>query len=96
MAKLDLSIFDLSPIPMWLQDFSGVRRIFDEWTAQGITDIKQYLLEDPNRFRPCLATIETVHINQSTRDESLKRANQKMYKKKTKYYHEKLNQAKFN
>ena len=44
---------------------------------QGVTDIKQYLLEDPNRFRPCLATIETVHINQSTRDESLKRANQK-------------------
>ena len=44
---------------------------------QGVTDIKQYLLEDPNRFRPRLATIETVHINQSTRDESLKRANQK-------------------
>ncbi len=66
MAKLDLSIFDLSPIPMWLQDFSGIRRIFDAWTAEGITDIKQYLLEDPNRFRPCLASIETVHINQST------------------------------
>ena len=63
---------------------------------QGVTDIKQYLLEDPKRFRPRLATIETVHINQSTRDESLKRANQKMYKKKTKYYQEKLNQAKFN
>ena len=60
---------------------------------QGVTDIKQYLLEDPNRFRPRLATIETVHINQSTPDESLKRANQKMHKKKTKYYQEKLNQA---
>ena len=65
MAKLDLSIFDLSPIPMWLQDFSGIRKIFDEWTAQGITDIEQYLLEDPNRFRPCLASIETVHVNKS-------------------------------
>ena len=89
MATLDLSIFALSPIPLQLQYFSGVRRIFDEWTVQGVTDIKQYLLEDPNRFRPCLATIETVHINQSTRDESQKRANQKMYKKRTEYYQKK-------
>ena len=44
---------------------------------QGVTDFKQYLLEDQNRFRPRLATIETIHINQSRRDESLKRANQK-------------------
>lgn len=68
MEEVDLSIFDLSPIPMWLQDFSGIRNFFAEWTAQGIIDIEQYLLEDPNRFRECLASIRTLHINKSSLD----------------------------
>ncbi len=51
MEQMDLTIFDLSPIAMWLQDFSGIKKIFDEWTAQGIPDIKQHLLEDTNRFK---------------------------------------------
>ena len=65
MAKLDLSIFDLSPIAMWIQDFSGVKQIFEQWKAEGIQNIKEYLLEDPERLQPCLATIRTIHINNS-------------------------------
>ncbi len=65
MDKLELSIFDLSPIAMWIQDFSGVKTIFEQWQAQGIQDIRQYLLEDPERLHPCLATIKTIHVNQS-------------------------------
>lgn len=66
MEQMDLTIFDLSPIAMWLQDFSGIKKIFDEWTAQGISNIKQHLLEDTNRLKPCLAAIRTIHINKST------------------------------
>lgn len=66
MEQLDLRIFDLSPIPMWIQDYSGVKKIFEQWTAQGIVDIRSYLLEYPNRMLPCLATIKTLSINQST------------------------------
>ena len=66
MEQMDLTIFDLSPIAMWLQDFSGIKKIFDQWTAQGIPDIKQHLLEDTSRLKPCLAAIRTIHINQST------------------------------
>lgn len=66
MESLDLRIFDLSPMPMWIQDYSGVKKIFDQWKADGITDIRQYLLEQPNRLFPALATIKTLVVNQST------------------------------
>ncbi|KAF1027827.1 MAG: hypothetical protein GAK29_00468 [Acinetobacter bereziniae] len=66
MEQMDLTIFNLSPIAMWLQDFSGIKKIFDAWTTQGISDIQHYLLEDPNRLIPCLAAIKTLDVNQST------------------------------
>lgn len=66
MEQLDLRIFDLSPIPMWIQDYSGVKKIFDQWNKDGIKDIKSYVLESPSRLFPCLATIQTTRINRST------------------------------
>lgn len=66
MDELDLRIFDLSPIPMWIQDYSGVKKVFEQWQAEGITNIRAYLMEQPNRMLPCLATIQTLRINQST------------------------------
>lgn len=65
MELLDLKVFHLSPIAMWIQDFSGVKQIFEQWKAEGIQNIKEYLLEDPERLQPCLATIRTIHINNS-------------------------------
>lgn len=66
MEQLDLAIFDLSPIAMWIQDYSGVKKIFESWQAEGIANIREYLIEDPSRLMPCLATIKTTRINQST------------------------------
>lgn len=66
MENLNLSIFERSPIPMWIQDYSGTKKIFERWTQQGVSDIRSYLIEDPNRLRECLATIRTIRINQST------------------------------
>lgn len=66
MEQLDLAIFDLSPIAMWIQDYSGVKKIFESWQAQGISNIREYLIENPSRLMPCLATIKTIRINQST------------------------------
>ncbi|NHB58178.1 GGDEF domain-containing protein [Acinetobacter sp. 194] len=66
MENLDFRIFDLSPIPMWIQDYSGVKKIFDQWHLDGIEDIKAYILEQPSRLLPCLATIQTTRINRST------------------------------
>ena len=66
MDQLDLEIFDLSPIAMWLQDFSGVKQIFEQWVANGIKDIEGYLMEDHSRLQQCLESIHTLRVNQST------------------------------
>lgn len=68
MEEVDLSIFHLSPMAMWIQDFSAVKKIFQQWTDEGIEDLEQYLLEDPERLQPCLMAIQTIQINQSTLD----------------------------
>ena len=66
MEELDLTIFNLSPMAMWIQDFSEIKKIFQQWVDSGITDLEHYLLEDPDRLNPCLAVIKTIEVNQST------------------------------
>lgn len=65
MEQFDLTLFDLSPMAMWLQDFSGVKQVFLEWQAQGVTDFEAYLLEDLSRLQQCLVTIRTLRVNAS-------------------------------
>lgn len=66
MKHADLTYFDLSPISMWLQDFSGVKKIFNRWKAQGVTDLEAFLMQDTQRLFECLETIHTLHVNKST------------------------------
>ncbi len=53
---------------MWIQDFSAVKKIFQQWIENGIEDLEQYLLEDPERLQECLIVIKTIQVNQSTLD----------------------------
>lgn len=66
MEQFDLTLFDLSPMAMWLQDFSGVKKIFTQWSKDGVTDFESYLLEDLTRLWQCLETIHTQRVNAST------------------------------
>ena len=61
MELLDSSIFDLSPIAMWLEDFSEVKKQFDLWRAQGIQDLEQFLLEDEARVLACARKMALLH-----------------------------------
>ena len=45
----DAEMFDLAPVSLWIEDYSGVRALFDEWRAQNVTDIKAYLTANPDR-----------------------------------------------
>ena len=48
METLDSSIFDLSPIPMWIEDFSEVKKQFDLWRNQGIENLHEFLNQNQN------------------------------------------------
>ena len=46
METLDSSIFDLTPIPMWIEDFSEVKKLFDLWKSQGIENLYDFLSQN--------------------------------------------------
>ncbi len=68
MQTLDSSIFDLAPIPMWLEDYSDIKIQFDAWRAQGVEDLHAFLSEDLDRVRQCAHKIKIISVNQQTLD----------------------------
>lgn len=51
-------VFDLAPIPMWLEDLSDVKKLLVHWREQGITDLQAYLEEDQTRIKDCAHKIK--------------------------------------
>ncbi len=66
MEILDLSIFDLSPIPMWLEDYSEIKKQFELWKSQGITDLQSFLSENLDLVTECAHKIKIMKVNQKT------------------------------
>ena len=68
MEILDLSIFDLSPIPMWLEDYSEIKKQFALWESQGITDLQSFLADHLDLVTECAHKIKIVKVNKKTLD----------------------------
>lgn len=67
-ATINSDIFALSPIAMWIEDFSEVQRLFTQWRAQGVTDVRAYLREDLSRVQLCSSLIRVVDVNRKAID----------------------------
>ena len=59
-------MFDLAPISLWLEDFSDVRRLFEEWRAAGVADLAGHLLADASRIKACAERIRVLKVNART------------------------------
>jgi diguanylate cyclase (GGDEF)-like protein len=59
-------IFQLAPIPMWIEDFSGVKAQFDRWRHEGVEDIRSFLKEDTSRVAACSQQIKVIEVNGRT------------------------------
>lgn len=62
----DAEMFDLAPVSLWLEDFSAVRQLFDEWRAAGVTDLAGHLRGDPARIKACSERIRVLKVNART------------------------------
>ena len=65
---LESDIFNLAPIAMWIEDFSRVQALFDDWRSKGVTDIKAFLREDRSRIHDCSTRIRVIAVNAKTLD----------------------------
>ncbi|QUS41203.1 GGDEF domain-containing protein [Tardiphaga alba] len=62
----DDTMFDLAPVSLWIEDFSAVKALFDQWQAQGVDDIETFLLANPERVRQCSQHIKVLKVNRKT------------------------------
>ncbi|QXL84468.1 GGDEF domain-containing protein [Comamonas sp. NLF-1-9] len=58
------AMFDLAPVSLWLEDFSAVRALLQRWRAQGVTDLRAFLREDPERVSEYGRAIRVLKVNQ--------------------------------
>nr|WP_232829024.1 diguanylate cyclase [Simplicispira lacusdiani] len=59
-------MFDLAPVSLWLEDYSALKRLFDVWRADGVTDLLAHFAEDPTRIRQCTACLRVLSVNRRT------------------------------
>lgn len=59
-------MFELAPVSLWLEDFSGVRALFARWRSRGVTDLAQFLRDNPQRLQEYGASIRVLQVNRRT------------------------------
>ncbi|PVE21326.1 histidine kinase [Microvirga sp. KLBC 81] len=62
----DAGMFDLAPVSLWLEDYSGLKQLFEEWRADGVTSLRAHLEADPERVRACSGRIRVIKVNRKT------------------------------
>lgn len=62
------NLFNLSPVSLWVENFSGVKRLMDEVRHSGVRDFRVFLDVHPDFVARCMEKIEVIDVNQHTLD----------------------------
>jgi hypothetical protein len=65
-GAIDAAMFDVAPVSVWLEDYSGVKRLFDEWRRAGVGDLRAHHAADPRRVKACSEGIRVLKVNRRT------------------------------
>lgn len=63
-----LKLFEDSPVSLWEEDFSEVRRYLDDMKTKGITDLQSYFYEHPDEIWKCSEFVRIIRVNKATLD----------------------------
>jgi signal transduction histidine kinase len=58
-------VFENSPVSIWEEDFSAVKRLLDGLRAEGIADLGAYLRDHPDVLRRCAESARIVDVNRA-------------------------------
>jgi PAS domain-containing protein len=59
------SLFEYSPVALWEEDFSEVKKYIDGLRAKGVADLRAYLDEHPDEVMHCFRLIKVHDVNQA-------------------------------
>jgi PAS domain S-box-containing protein len=60
------TIFETTGVSIWEEDFTEVKSSLDELRSQGIKDLRQYLVENPEFVQEAAQKIKVVDVNPAT------------------------------
>jgi diguanylate cyclase (GGDEF)-like protein len=64
--EADAGIFELAPVPLWLEDYSGLKALFDAWRRAGVVSLREHLTGHPARVKECASRIRVLRVNRKT------------------------------
>lgn len=59
-------MFDLAPVSLWMEDYSGLKLLFEQWRAQGVSDVRSFLQRHPELLRQCSQSYRVLQVNRYT------------------------------
>ena len=65
-ANAGLDFFEATPMALWLEDYSALHVQFARWRAEGVVDLRSWLLQDRDRLRHCASLIRILRVNRQT------------------------------
>jgi diguanylate cyclase (GGDEF)-like protein len=61
-------LFEHSPVSLWVEDFSAVKRLIDDLRLRGITDFRVFTDVHPEFVTRCMSEIRVIDVNRQTLD----------------------------
>ncbi len=59
-------LFDHAPISLWLEDYSALKSLFDDWRSSGVMDLRDHLYQAPERVQQCARCYQVLRVNRKT------------------------------
>ena len=59
-------IYDESPVGIWEEDWTEVKRLLEDLVAGGVTDLRKYFNDNPDRLREAYDLAKIIDISRST------------------------------
>ncbi|MGA7193158.1 MAG: sensor domain-containing diguanylate cyclase [Anaerolineales bacterium] len=59
-------MFEASPISLWEEDYSDLKKLFDGLRTQGVINFQEYIQEHPEIVLQCAKLIKVLNVNQKT------------------------------
>jgi diguanylate cyclase (GGDEF)-like protein/PAS domain S-box-containing protein len=59
------TLFDHSPIPIWEEDFSRIKRLIDGFRREGVEDFREFFTNNPDHLRACEQLIRVLDVNKA-------------------------------
>ncbi|HUK51179.1 MAG TPA: PAS domain S-box protein, partial [Terriglobales bacterium] len=59
-------LFESSPVSLWEEDFSDVKKYLDELRERGVSDFRTHFIEHPEDVSKCSELVKIISVNQAT------------------------------